>query len=485
MAAPATAAAQALQLAASLRASEALLTNKLATREEELAKLTKQAEQAQMMLRKEQSEKQGLQTKVRALEDQINELRNWQQSPTDFENDVATAIQHAKEADRSQVEELERLRREVEELRGESSELAISVSTAEARLEGPKAERARLQAENTKLEEQLKKTAAELDRFKKDLFAERVHSKRSLRELEGTRAQLKSAREEMGKLYEDLARARHELARINALAASGCGATGGANGGSRSHVAVAAAVAALAANGDVRTSNTVHTAARRASCGELPLRGDGNVDRLQEWMNAAAKSDGSNHVSHHEKAAPAAAPCSDHPRSGASERSSLLLTPTADPALLSALQLIQAHQQAAAYSPLPQPAGNDGGVDASPADELSAPPPADAMPNYTGFQGVGGIRRAPSATNRREERVERLLTASVGGRMSGGGFGGPPRGFLGSSPRRAAGSLNASYGGRGGLAPPPGAAAELPRPSTAIGSSSTLEKLHRGQRASG
>ena len=106
MAAPATAAAQALQLAASLRASEALLTKKLATREEELAKLTKQAEQAQMMLRKEQSEKQGLQTKVRALEDQINELRNWQQSPTDFENDVATAIQHAKEADRSQVEEL-------------------------------------------------------------------------------------------------------------------------------------------------------------------------------------------------------------------------------------------------------------------------------------------------------------------------------------------------------------------------------------------
>lgn len=224
-----------------------------------LLELRDELTQTQLALRREQSDCKQLRSQKATLERQLAELQQWQGNNNAFENDVAAAIQLAQRADDSRTDEIARLQDEIEELRklyeGESDESGIKG-------ENPAQERKRLQEQAARGELQLRAATLELDRAKKDLFAERVRavampleragvppasscikpvcslpfrattpphtphrfflpwqvkSKRGARDLEAMRVQLRSAREEMGRLYDDLARARHEISRLTVL----------------------------------------------------------------------------------------------------------------------------------------------------------------------------------------------------------------------------------------------------------------------------
>ena len=177
--------------------------------------LREQLGEHQLLLRREQTEAKLLRSQLKTLERQLAELHAWQGNQNAFECDVAAAIQLAQRADDSRDGEIARLRHEIDELK-----VTYEVET---RAEAPKDERKRLQQEVAKLELHLRSCQLELDRSKKDLFAERVKVKRSSRDVETMRAQLRSAREEMGRLYDDLARARHEISRLTVVVAGVAG----------------------------------------------------------------------------------------------------------------------------------------------------------------------------------------------------------------------------------------------------------------------
>ena len=174
-----------------IRAAEAELRQQAA----KLLAMQREQAESKHQLQREKAETKSLRSQIESLNDQISELRAWQGSPASFEGAVAAAIQIAKQADTSQATEIVRLREEINDLRGVSNDAAASsasaLAAAEARVEGPKAARDRLTAENKSLELALRGSQAELERTKKDLFAERVRSKRSMRELEASRAQVR------------------------------------------------------------------------------------------------------------------------------------------------------------------------------------------------------------------------------------------------------------------------------------------------------
>ena len=159
-----------------------------------------------------------LRSQVEMLSVQLEELRAWQGSPSAFESDVAAAIQLAKAADRSRDDELRRLRVQVE-----------AIEAKEARQQGPggpKAELKKLQLAHRQLGDELRGVQQDLDRTRKDLFNERVSAKRAARDLEISNAQLRSSRDEVNKLVDDLALARHESSRV-----TGSGRLGGSGQG--------------------------------------------------------------------------------------------------------------------------------------------------------------------------------------------------------------------------------------------------------------
>ena len=132
-------------------------------------------------------------------------------------SDVAAAIQIARSADNSQVDELQTLRGEMHTLRhAYVTEAGLSAAAGNESEREKKA----LTQESKRFEVQLKGTQQELEKVKKELFSERVRAKRAERDLDGAQQQLRSSRTEMAKLYDDLARARHEVARLTAAHAN-------------------------------------------------------------------------------------------------------------------------------------------------------------------------------------------------------------------------------------------------------------------------
>ena len=95
---------------------------------------------------------------------------------------MAAAIQHAKEAEDHRDDEILRLREEVDDLRSlyETPVLQAAGLRSDGSLDGT--------AKKTvpKLEEQLRRTAHELQRSQKELIAERVKSRRALHDLDIT-----------------------------------------------------------------------------------------------------------------------------------------------------------------------------------------------------------------------------------------------------------------------------------------------------------
>jgi hypothetical protein len=138
-----------------------------------------------LLLQQEQETSQALRLELKSLKSRVTELNSWAANPDVFMSDVAAAIQLARDAHDNEVRAL---RGEVKVLR--TSHEATSTSESEG-------ERKRLQAEVTRLEALLKMSQSDLDKSKKELFAERVRAKRSARDHEQSRAQLRSAREEM------------------------------------------------------------------------------------------------------------------------------------------------------------------------------------------------------------------------------------------------------------------------------------------------
>ena len=522
-----TAAAQALQLVASLRASEAFLMNKLAAREQEHCKLTRQSEQARLQLQKEQTEVAGLRAKVMALEAQVHELRAWQGSPGSFESDVAAAIQHAKAADTRRDEELLQLRRQMETLRGDSSYAAVNPKIV------VKSEKLRYVAEITKLGTQLKSATGELERCRKDLFSERVRSKRAVREHDDARAQLKSARDEMGRVYDELARMRQETARLTAMVSrSGPGRGSGPDGagtgtggaatagaaqefGSTQHRFHHGVLAALTANETGMGSAAVAAAAPAADCGGAgPNDVAADCSGVQSWAAQAADSwgrAGSNGVADDRATGSSSdgGDCGDDgglvpkyvERRASSVRShgpTHLLTPTADPALLSALLLIQTHQQAMALAHTfdgatiasegrgPAAAsscctGTGTGTSTSTSTSTSAGAGAgtgtgNGVPSSSCSAGGHGHDHAYSSCM----PLRRAMTPSGGRRMSNTDrvvSSATRAGFVGGSPRRSQSTMwygpPSGLGDAGGELLPPSisakssfASARLARPST-------------------
>ena len=172
---------------------------------------------AALLLSQEMQLTKVLRAEVKSLKQQLDELKNWQGDPDGFMSDVAAAIQIARSADNSQVDELQTLRGEMHTLRhAYVTEAGISAAAGNESEREKKA----LTQESKRFEVQLKGTQQELEKVKKELFSERVRAKRAERDLDGAQQQLRSSRTEMAKLYDDLARARHEVARLTAAHAN-------------------------------------------------------------------------------------------------------------------------------------------------------------------------------------------------------------------------------------------------------------------------
>ena len=167
--------------------------------------------QTLILLRREQAATKQLRCELKQHKEQLDKLRVWQGSPAAFEADVAAAIQHAKEAEDHRDDEILRLREEVDDLRSlyETPVLQAAGLRSDGSLDGT--------AKKTvpKLEEQLRRTAHELQRSQKELIAERVKSRRALHDLDITRASLQGCRDELSRLYDELARARAEVAQMS------------------------------------------------------------------------------------------------------------------------------------------------------------------------------------------------------------------------------------------------------------------------------
>jgi regulator of replication initiation timing len=167
------------------------------------------------------SNESRLQEENLRLKSRLSELRQWQDDEGSFEGAVAEAIQIARDADESEAHEIERLRSELDALRGREvwhGEAAGADAEAwAAHAEAWAVERRKLLLEISRLTAKLGAARVSASHTSKDQQSERLRARQTGRELEQSKVSLHAAQKELRRLNEELMSAKQEVVRLSAL----------------------------------------------------------------------------------------------------------------------------------------------------------------------------------------------------------------------------------------------------------------------------